>query len=162
MSLPPGLTASTALTLAHHWFHYTAVGYEARRSDGSSFGKRWYGVCFNMLDSKRNNTSLCQAGVPSARHFNSDVRCVTFAKFMCLLYRNQKARLILGKSAMSSIRQRSENIQSKKPWQGLPWWFSGKESACQRRRRGFNPWSRKIPHAVEQLRLWATTTEPVL
>ena len=28
---------------------------------------------------------------------------------------------------------------------GLPWWFSGKESACQRRRCGFSSWVRKIP-----------------
>ena len=28
---------------------------------------------------------------------------------------------------------------------GLPWWLSGKESACQCRRCGFNPWVRKIP-----------------
>jgi len=28
---------------------------------------------------------------------------------------------------------------------GLPWWFSSKESACQCRRPGFNPWVRKIP-----------------
>ena len=28
---------------------------------------------------------------------------------------------------------------------GLPWWFSGKESACQCRRCGFLPWVRKIP-----------------
>ena len=27
---------------------------------------------------------------------------------------------------------------------------------------GFDPWSRKIPHAVEQLRPCATTTEPAL
>ena len=33
---------------------------------------------------------------------------------------------------------------------GLPWWSSGKESACQCRGRGFNPWSRKIPHAEGQ------------
>ena len=29
--------------------------------------------------------------------------------------------------------------------QGLPWWLSGKESACQRRRLRFDPWVRKIP-----------------
>ena len=29
-------------------------------------------------------------------------------------------------------------------------------------RHRFNPWSRRIPHAMEQLRPWATTTEPVL
>ena len=28
---------------------------------------------------------------------------------------------------------------------GLPWWFKGKESACQCRRPGFSPWVRKIP-----------------
>ena len=42
---------------------------------------------------------------------------------------------------------------------GLPWWFSGKESACQGRRHGFNPCTGKIPHAEEQLSPRATTTE---
>ena len=28
---------------------------------------------------------------------------------------------------------------------GLPWWLSGKEFACQCRRRGFDPWVGKIP-----------------
>ena len=28
---------------------------------------------------------------------------------------------------------------------GLPWWLSGKESACQHRRCEFSPWVRKIP-----------------
>ena len=43
---------------------------------------------------------------------------------------------------------------------GLPWWFSGKESACQCRRHRFNPWSEKIPHAMEQFSPCATITEP--
>ena len=43
---------------------------------------------------------------------------------------------------------------------GLPWWFSGKESACQIRRHGFNPCSEKIPHAAEQLSPCAETAEP--
>ena len=29
--------------------------------------------------------------------------------------------------------------------EGLPWWLSGKESACQRRRCMFDSWVRKIP-----------------
>ena len=33
----------------------------------------------------------------------------------------------------------------------FPWWLRGKESACQCRRHRFNPWSRKMPHAAEQL-----------
>ena len=28
---------------------------------------------------------------------------------------------------------------------GLPWWLSSKESACQCRRHGFDPWVGKIP-----------------
>ena len=43
---------------------------------------------------------------------------------------------------------------------GLPWWRNGWESTCQCRGHGFEPWSGKIPHAVEQLDLWATITEP--
>ena len=45
---------------------------------------------------------------------------------------------------------------------GLPWWLSGKESTCQCRRRRFNPWSGRIPHAAEQLSPWTTTVESAL
>ena len=45
---------------------------------------------------------------------------------------------------------------------GFPWWLSGKESTCQRRRCQFDPWSGKIPHALGQLNRGAPTTEPVL
>ena len=41
----------------------------------------------------------------------------------------------------------------KKEVQGLPCWISGKESTYQCRRHRFDPWSKKIPHFVEQLRL---------
>ena len=33
----------------------------------------------------------------------------------------------------------------------LPWWLSGKESACQCSRHKFYPWSGKIPPASEQI-----------
>ena len=36
---------------------------------------------------------------------------------------------------------------------GLPWWLSGKESACQSMGHGFNPWSGTIPHAPGELSL---------
>ena len=42
---------------------------------------------------------------------------------------------------------------------GPPWWTSGKESTCQCREHGFNPWSGKIPHALGQLNPSARTTE---
>ena len=41
----------------------------------------------------------------------------------------------------------------KKEVQGLPCWISGKESTYQCRRHRFDPWSKKIPHFVEQLSL---------
>ena len=43
--------------------------------------------------------------------------------------------------------------------EGLPWWLSGKESTCQRRRRGFHG-SWKIPHTMEQWSPGTTPTEP--
>ena len=43
---------------------------------------------------------------------------------------------------------------------GFPWCSNSKESTCQRRGQGLNPWSGKIPHAAEQLSPWATTPEP--
>ena len=43
----------------------------------------------------------------------------------------------------------------------LSWWLSGKKSAYQCRRHVFDPWSRKVQHAVEQLSLHTSATEPV-
>ena len=47
-----------------------------------------------------------------------------------------------------------------------PWWLSVQESTCQCRRHPDqetpDPWSRKIPHAADQLSSWATTIESVL
>ena len=40
----------------------------------------------------------------------------------------------------------------------LPLWLSGKKSACQCREHRFDPWSRKIPRASEQLSLCALET----
>ena len=37
-----------------------------------------------------------------------------------------------------------------------PWWSSGSESTCYCRGYGFNPWSGKIPYAMEQIS-WCTT-----
>ena len=63
------------------------------------------------------------------------------------------------KQTKPQVNRRKEII--KIGMEGLPWWRSGWESACQCRGHGFKPWSGKIPHAVEQLGPWATTTEPV-
>ena len=42
---------------------------------------------------------------------------------------------------------------------GPPWWSSGKESTCQCREHGFNPWSGEIPHVLGQRNPCARITE---
>ena len=42
---------------------------------------------------------------------------------------------------------------------GLPWWCGGYASASQCREHWFDPWSRRILHAVEQLSPCTTTTD---
>ena len=41
----------------------------------------------------------------------------------------------------------------------LSWWLSGKESAYQSRRFGFDSWSRKSSHALEQPSLCSRARE---
>ena len=48
---------------------------------------------------------------------------------------------------------------TKKLTMGLPWWLSGKESICQCRRHGFNPWSRNILLASGQWSLCSRARE---
>ena len=61
----------------------------------------------------------------------------------------------------STSRVIRENANQNHSERGLPWWLNAYESSCQSRCR-FHPQPGKIPHAVEQLNWWATTTEPVL
>ena len=48
----------------------------------------------------------------------------------------------------------------RRSFRGLPWWLSGKESACQCWRHGFHPLSGKIPYTTAQLNPCTTSTEP--
>ena len=63
---------------------------------------------------------------------------------------------------VNSILKIQIKKEKKKNFTGFPWWLSGKESTSQCRRYGFDPWSGKIPHVVEQPSFYAATTEPVL
>ena len=56
---------------------------------------------------------------------------------------------LLAYSQIIKVITEHESEQSNQT--GLPWWYSREELACQYRGQGFNPWSRKIPHAMEQL-----------
>ena len=80
------------------------------------------------------------------------------------LYMNLLLGLFLSRTqtnigALLSLKKKQKQ---KKNTCGLPSWFSGKESAWQCRRHGFQPWSGKIPHAGEHLSSCTTTVEPVL
>ena len=66
---------------------------------------------------------------------------------------------VVKRRALQAKRMTKETKTSKV---GLPWWLSDKQTTCQHRRHGFDPWVRNIPHAPGQLSLWATTIEPVL
>ena len=57
----------------------------------------------------------------------------------------------LKQSYLGILKIRGGQMQTKRNQEGLPWWRSGCESACQCRGHGFEPWPGKIPHAVEQL-----------
>ena len=59
-------------------------------------------------------------------------------------------------------QQASQHVSLKMGHMRASWRLSSKESTCQCRRHMFDPWAKKIPHAVEQLSPCATTIEPVL
>ena len=62
-------------------------------------------------------------------------------------------------SYLRDQRRKSGNIV--KLEKELPWCLSGEESACRCQGHGFNPWSRKIPHATKLLshNCWACALE---
>ena len=60
-----------------------------------------------------------------------------------------------------AIAKKKGREKKKKETSGLPSW-NGKESACQCRRHGYDPWSGKIPHVEGKLCPCTSTTEPVL
>ena len=49
----------------------------------------------------------------------------------------------------TDIKIRQRHHKRRKLQTGLPWWLSCRESTCESRRHGFNPWPGKIPHATE-------------
>ena len=62
-----------------------------------------------------------------------------------------------GRSACTSSAFNYDRHRQKK---GLPWWLSGKESACQCRRGWFNPWVRKMTPLPRPQR-WKWQSTPV-
>ena len=63
--------------------------------------------------------------------------------------------------ATGLLIQRKSHVKDlyMKESQGLHWWLSGSESACQCGGHRFDPWFRKIPYAMEQLSQCSTIRE---
>ena len=115
-------------------------------------------VCFGTLEiEQRMWCSLLPSGCSQANHQAMAVPRVTWEVSKAEVeHRGQAADVIL------LSRRLAGGSGTSKRSQGLPWWLSGKESACQCRRHGFNPWSGKIPRARGQQSPFSMTTEPVL
>ena len=77
-------------------------------------------------------------------------------RHLLLLYRWEN--LVSQRLNVIQLRSSITKLLAKNYVSGLPWWLSGKESACQCRRYQFDPWSGKIPHATKQLSPCTTTT----
>ena len=73
---------------------------------------------------------------------------------LCSKVYNSSKRKEKGKMTTNSLFKKQE----RRACLGL----SGKESVCQCRGCRFDPWPRKVPHAVEQLSWCTPTIEPVL
>ena len=83
-------------------------------------------------------------------------------KKMCLDLWGTKFKISLRYTLLLPYCLLYSEIFSQETDVGLPWWSSGWEFACQWRGHGFDHWSGKIPHAVEQLSLSSTTVQPAL
>ena len=79
-----------------------------------------------------------------------EVKLSLFADDMILYIENPKDAT---KKLLELINESGKVAGYKIKAQGLPWWRSGWESACQCRGHGFEPRSGKIPRAVERLGL---------
>ena len=92
--------------------------------------------------------------------------CFFFFSFCLSLACLTSQSLLLSSSFCFLQKEILQGLHSKLPNQnsseGFPGSSVAKKSACQCRRHGFDPWSRKIPHCMEQLSPGATTTEPAL
>ena len=71
---------------------------------------------------------------------NLEVRCY-------LASGAQRPRMLLNIQGTGQLPPPTKNYSVNSDEIGLPWWLSDKESACQCRTLGLNPWSGKIPHA---------------
>ena len=101
---------------------------------------------------------------PSIRVFsNESVLCIRWTKYWSFSFSinlsNEYSGLISFRMDWLDLLVIQGTLKSL--LQGLPWWLSGKEPACQCQKHRFDPRSGKIPHAAEQLSPCPMTVEPV-
>ena len=161
--------------LRHHWFN----GYEFEQTLGDSEGQGSLACCSpwglqkvghdwateqqkallpfwskNAVISAREDLAQIwfpscwdfKSELPQRNHFKRNNEDFLAAEWLQLLLPMQWIPV------WSLVRElRSHMLCSQKKKLGSSWWRSGKEFSCQCRRHGFNPWSERIPDAVEQL-----------
>ena len=89
--------------------------------------------------------ALCKFILPVIHSF-----CLFSISFIHQLYTKTMSEACTGSGVGILERFRRCPCPCPCPW-GLPWWFSGKESICQCRRLGFNPWVEKIDPQKEEM-----------
>ena len=121
----------------------------------SGWGGRWCGgkgahwPCPNRRAERTGQTQHTELrdGKSGSRSKNSDPEFIAWNLNSGIQNQISESNLNLD----SQIPRSRIQIQELRTWNlksrsmGLPWWLSGKESACQCRRHRFDPWVRKIP-----------------
>ena len=121
-------------------------------TNGSQSGPQWLSVCCRI---KRRLLQL--AAQPGERNTHSP--CVSGDTLLGLHGREGTRDLRRGLAPAGAVSSNDAGdtdlcsvvtawlglVHSNLQKQGLPWWLSGKESACQCRRCGLDPWVGKIP-----------------
>ena len=96
-------------------------------------------------------------GPPKSRH-TQNLALVSSPSWFLKSYHRKRGeeKRPTGTPGFSVIRDlRTSTDEIRRDQRGLPWWLSSKEPTCRRHWR--NPWSRKIPQALEQLSPCDTT-----
>ena len=109
---------------------------------------RFFFMVKTLLGTSSAMSHFLESRIPSSRCFVVSRPSQSCSLVLTICLPRFKVYLATG-----LLIQRKSHVKDKymKESQGLPWWLSGSESACQCRGHRFDPWFKKIPYAVEQL-----------
>ena len=136
LSCPLGTVGSSSHeTLTSELVSHETIGRWSRKQAGPSHTSSWAVVT-------QGNCAPCGAGLSASAQDP-----LVLVKSSAYTPRMTEGEILIGHVWC----RQGDTINYRVKRRGLPWWRSGRESACQCRGHGFEPWSGKIPHAAEQL-----------